>query len=509
MAPPPSGGFHRRGLSDNAAVMQRRGLRADFIINLGGAASSLLVMMVTVPLFVGQIGAARYGALSLIWILLGTMGFLDLGLSRAVVNILARTDHADRPTRERIFVTALALNLAMGAVGGSVLIFGGIALFSHFISVPPAMLPEVNKAMPWVAALLPLALMNGVGIGCLESRDHFLAANLLQLAGTLAIQIVPLVFAFAVSPKIDVVVPAAVMARGASVLIVLAFAWRLERSGGWPRPDLATTARLLRYGSWVSVSNIISPLLVSLDQMVLAAVLGVASVTYYAVPFSLVMKSQIVAAAVSRTLFPRMSRAPEDEARQLARRAVGGLCYSYGAMCLAGIFLMRPFLALWMGPGFAVPAAPLGQILLLGAWFNGLAFISFELLQARGRPHVPALLHMLEIGPFFAALWYMTHRFGPVGTALVWTLRMAIDSVLFMAVSRHGLGAVLRLAPMALILIGAAFYAHLHVSTLPVTLAIAAAALAGTAVLAVTLDAALRAMIAQAARQLRQVLGAA
>lgn len=492
-------------MSDNAAGMQRRGLRTDFVINLGGAAASLVVMMVTVPLFVGQIGTARYGALSLIWILLGTMGFLDLGLLRAVVNVLARTDPADKPARERVFVTALGLNLAMGALGGAALLFGGIALFSHFITVPPAMLPEVTKALPWVAALLPLALMNGVGIGCLESRDHFLAANLLQLAGTLAIQIVPLAVAFGVSPQIDVVVPAAALARGASVLVVLAFAWRLERSGGWPRPDRRTTAGLLRYGSWVSVSNIISPLLVSLDQVVLAAVLGVASVTYYAVPFSLVMKSQIIAAAASRTLFPRMSRAPEGEARDLARRAVAGLCYSYGAICLAGVFLIRPFLVLWMGPGFAVHAAPLGQILLVGAWCNGLAFISFELLQARGRPHLPALLHVLEIGPFLAALWYLTHRFGAVGTALAWSGRMALDSLLFMAVSRHGVSAVLRLAPMALVLAGAALYAHLHVSPLPEALALAAAALLLTA----GLDATLRTAIAQAARQVRQALRAA
>jgi O-antigen/teichoic acid export membrane protein len=477
--------------------MQRNGFRTNFIINLGGAASALLVTLATVPLFVGQIGAARYGVLSIIWILLGTMGFLDLGLSRAATNALARIDHDDKVARERIFLTALCMNFVMGLLGAAALLVGGLALFAHVISLPPEILPEVNRALPWVAGLLPLALMNGVGIGSLESRDHFLAANLLQLAGTLAIQIVPLLCALAIGPRLEIVVPAAVLSRAASVVLVIGFAWRYERSGRMPHLDRTTTTNLLRYGSWVSVSNIISPLLISLDQMVLGAVLGVAAVTFYAVPFSLVMKSQIFAAAVSRTLFPRMSRETERDAQQLARRAVGGLSYSYGAICLAGVLLMRPFVTLWMGPQFAAVAVPLGQIFLLGAWFNGLAFIPFELLQAQGRPHLSALLHVIEIGPFFAVLWYLTHKFGLTGAAVAWVLRMAIDSLLFFLVSRHGARATLRLLPVALILLAALLFVHVMTLSLLATVVCAAAGVGLILALGFVLDETTRVMVVQ------------
>ncbi|MFC0205079.1 flippase [Novosphingobium soli] len=432
--------------------MQRKGFRAHFIVNVGGAIATLVVMLVTVPLFVGEIGPARYGVMSIIWILLGTMGFLDLGLSRAATNALARIDPSDKRERESIFVTALGLNGVMGLLGGIVLVTGGIALFSHVMTVPPQLLPEVRWALPWVAGLLPLALMNGAGIGSLESRDHFLTANLLQLTGTVAIQTVPLLCAVFIAPRLEVVIPAAVCARGASVVLVIAFAWRSERSGSLPRLNGGRAKEMLRYGGWVSIGNTLNPLLTSLDQMVLGAVMGVASVTYYAVPFSLVMKSQIFAAAASRTLFPRMSRVSEPEAQRLARAAVGGLSYGYGAICVAAILMMHPFISFWMGPDFARVAAPLAQILLVGAWFNGLSFIPFELVQAQGRPHLPALLYLLELGPFFALLWFLTHRFGLTGAALAWALRMALDSLLFFLVSRHAGGALLRLVPMALIL---------------------------------------------------------
>ena len=472
--------------------MQSRGFRAHFIVNVGGQAATLLLMLVTVPLFVGQIGEARYGVLSIIWILLGTMGFLDLGLSRAATNALARIHPEQKTEREKVFLTALAINGLMGCLGGAVLVAGGIALFAHVISVPPQIAPEVGRAVPWVAGLLPLALMNGAGIGTLESRDRFLAANLLQLTGTLAIQIVPLLCALTISPRLEVVVPAAVCARGGAVILVVVFAWWSERSGAWPRLDLATAKALLRYGSWVSIGNTLSPLLTSMDQMVLGATLGVASVTYYAIPFSLVMKSQIFAAAASRTLFPRMSRVAEVEAKRLAEATVGALAYGYGALCVGAIVMMRPFITIWMGPAFADVAAPLAQIMFLGAWFNGLSFIPFELVQAQGRPYLPALVFTLELAPFFGLLWYLTTMFGLTGTALAMAIRMTIDSLLFFFVSHHAGQAQLRLLPMAATLLATTLFARFVPLTLPLAILVAAGGTIGAFGLGFLLDKTIR-----------------
>jgi hypothetical protein len=70
----------------------------------------LAVAIVTVPIYVHHVGDARYGVISIVWILLGYFGFLDLGLSRASTNALSKLRDAPQPDRARVLLTTMTLN---------------------------------------------------------------------------------------------------------------------------------------------------------------------------------------------------------------------------------------------------------------------------------------------------------------------------------------------------------------------------------------------------------------
>jgi O-antigen/teichoic acid export membrane protein len=102
----------------------------------------IAVAFVTIPIYLHHVGEARYGVISIVWVLLGLFGFLDLGLSRAVTNALAKLRTAPQAHRARVLLTTFALNLGIGLIGGLVLyIFGGL-LLRYFISVPDALGPR-------------------------------------------------------------------------------------------------------------------------------------------------------------------------------------------------------------------------------------------------------------------------------------------------------------------------------------------------------------------------------
>ena len=182
----------------------------------------------TVPIYIRHIGDARYGVLSIVWVLLGYFGFLDLGLSRAAANAMARLRDAPQEARARVLVTTLALNLGLGLFGSFCLfVFGGY-LLQHFIAVPDVLKPEIAQAFPWIVGLVPLALVSGVGIGALESRERFLLANVLQVAGMSIGQIAPVILAVAVSPSLAVVIPAAATAQALTMIAILIAVYRIE-----------------------------------------------------------------------------------------------------------------------------------------------------------------------------------------------------------------------------------------------------------------------------------------
>jgi O-antigen/teichoic acid export membrane protein len=414
----------------------QRAVLTNFMFNVGGTVLPLAASLVTVPIYIAQIGAERYGILAIVWLLLGYFGFLDFGLSRASTNALSRIEPSNNLERGKVIVTALYLNAALGLLGGLILYAASGFLMSRFANLSTGLAAEVHAAMPWVALMLPVALVSGIGAGALESRERFLASNMFQTVGGVLGQVVPVLCALFISPSLTVVIPAALLTRLACTVGIWVFVVRMEAPVNFACFDRARVRALIGYGAWVSVSSLLSPLLETFDQILIGALLGPAAIAHYAVPMSLSLRTQVMALALAKTLFPRLSRLNPAEAKILARRAIVTLSFAFGAVCGSAILLVDPFLKLWVGADFATQAAPVAQILMVGAFFNGIAFLPFSLLQGQGRPDLAAKIHAAEVVPFLGAVYLLTTQLGLAGAALAWTLRTTIDCVAMLRVSR-------------------------------------------------------------------------
>jgi O-antigen/teichoic acid export membrane protein len=438
------------------ALIQNR-LKSNFAFTVIGMVIPIAIALVTVPLYISYIGAARYGVLSIIWIFLGYFGFLDFGLSRASANALAKLAHASKKEWDGVLLTSLYLNLLLGAIGGIVLYFAGKLLLHYVLPVTDTINAEVETAYPWIASMLPLALLAGVSRGAIESRERFFVINVLDLIGFILGQFIPILCVIIAGPSLAFVIPAAFLARALSVALNLGWIIRVEKLRKFWAFDRSRLKELLGFGAWVSVTNVVSPLLTSIDQFLVGSTIGAVAVAYYAVSMNLVTRGQIFAPALARILFPRFSRLPPDEAMLLAKKAVVALGYGFGAICGPAIIIGGPFMELWMGADFASHATPVIEMLLIGTWINGIALIPYSLLHGQGRPDLVAILHALELLPFIVILWLLVHQFGLTGAALAWTGRVAIDAALLFSAARFSPYPLLRLIP-ALVLVLASYF---------------------------------------------------
>ena len=482
--------------------MSGKAFSANLVYNVFGALLPIVTSLGTVPFYIHQIGLARYGVVTISWVLLGYFGFLDFGLSRASANALAKLGTASSRERSPVLVTAFCCNLGLGLIGGVILYAVGHLVLLHLVKVPGSLLGETSAAYPWMAAMLPLGMLSGVATGALESRDRFLTSNMLSTFGTMTGQVLPLICAYLIGPSLEVVIPATLLSRALAVALSYAVVIRSE----WPISlfdvDLIWMRRLLGYGSWVSVSSILNPILDTSNQLIVGAMLGAAAVANYSIPMTLALRSQVFATALARTLFPRNSRVSQAEADENTRNATMSLAYGFGMICAPAIFLSGPFLRLWVGPRFAFESVAVAQIVMFGAWSNGIAFIPYGLIQARGKPHITAKVGLVEIIPFLLILWLLISNMGLPGAAWAWTIRVTINLGALLWLSGSFNRDVWRLAPALVLMSVALAIARLMPMTGVVAIGFALPFALCFAVLSYRLDPVLRKVVLAAARRI-------
>ena len=94
------------------------------------------------------------------------------------------------------------------------------------------------------------------------------------------------------------------------------------------------------------------------------------------------------------------------------------------------MFLVEPFLTIWVGQDISEKAAPLGELFFLGIWIGGLAEIPYSMLQGKGRPDIVAKLQVIQFVPFLLILYIAIQIWGIKGAAITWVVRHVIGAVL-------------------------------------------------------------------------------
>jgi O-antigen/teichoic acid export membrane protein len=392
----------------------------------------------------------------LIWVVVGYFSFLDMGLGRAVtVAVAASRAGGDTSRAHELQVLATVSGLLVGVGTAMALLLGwGIATWGEpFHLSSPQLSQEVAQALLWMLPSLPLLLLSSTLRGHLEGAGAFRALNLVRIPSGAMLILGPCLSALytpdlswacisiGVVRLVQVVALLALVAKAVE-LNLGAFLNALMRSR-----NAASLRPLLTFGGWVTLSNIVGPVIVYVDRFVIGALLSAGAVALYAVPFDVVSRLPILIAALCSVLLPELARMSHSltmdqrDGQALMRLVSRSSGYSAGLMVfVVGVAWMLTPWALrgWMGPEFADQSTKVTQLLLLAFGVNALAQIPFTALQACGLARSVALLHVGELLPYGFVLMLLISNFGIEGAAWAWLLRGIADYVLLAWLwSRH------------------------------------------------------------------------
>lgn len=410
--------------------------------NLFGFCAPMVVAFFSIPLFIDGLGADRFGALTLVWMLVGYFSILDFGMGRAMTKMSA---HYLGVGRERempgVFWTALWMMTALGVAGMLALIGASGWLAGEALHIPAELREEVRRSFLVVSVGLPVTVMITGLIGMLETHQHFKLINLVRVPLGIATYAAPLAvlpFTNSLVWVVSVLIAVRVIEFAIFFGCCLGLIPALRRTMRW---DVAQVRPMLTFGGWMTVSNVALPLMIHIDRFVIGAARTLTEVAYYANPAEIVVKFLILPRALVSAMFPPMTMhlaRGSREADALFGRAVKLLVLLLFPAALALYTVAPEFLELWLGSEFAGPGGGVLRWLTAGILVYGMTYLPFSLLQSAGRPDVSAKWHVLELPLFLAAAWWATGRWGITGMAVAWGVRGLMDvAVLFPAALRH------------------------------------------------------------------------
>ncbi|WP_299873363.1 flippase [uncultured Cocleimonas sp.] len=417
----------------NTNLLGGRKLARNVIWNLLGAVIPILVAIIAIPILIKGLGSARFGVLTLAWVVVGYFSLFDLGLGRALTKLVAeklgKGQNDDIPS---LIWTAMSMMLVLGVIGAIVVSAISSWLVSDALNIPLKLQPETIISLYMLAASIPIVISTTGLRGVLEAHQRFGLVNAVRIPLGISTFLGPM----AVLPFSDSLIPVVavlVIIRLIFFCVYLTLCLNVEpklRKMVKVRRDMIMA--LISFGGWMTISYIVGPILVYMDRFIIGSVVTMAAVAYYATPNEIVTKLSIISNALMGVIFPAFAASfAQDRTRAafLFNQAINYIFIILFPIVLIMVTFSFEALSLWVGKEFAFNSSLVMKLLVIGAFINSFAYVPLGLIQAAGRPDLTAKLHLTELPFYLLVLWWLLGAYGIVGAAIAWVLRATVDAI--------------------------------------------------------------------------------
>lgn len=372
-----------------------------------------------------ELGVERFGLFSIILAIVGYASIFDVGITRSVIREIAIYKKNNDEVL-KILSTSIIIVLLLGSIAGLMIgIFNseiaGLLNVSHLI------VNDFVKSLIVVAFSIPLYLLTQVWCSLLEGKEEFLNLNIYKTySGTLVV-LLPAI-ALLVDSTLTSAIIGLLIARFLSFFLIQ---WYCREYSIKFKFYKDVFDRLIKFGGWVAVSNLISPLMSYFDRFILANKMGSAVVGFYTAPSEAISRVGMLPSAIARTIFPMLS------SREANSQQIKKLSYILIFICVVPVscflaYFSKEIMTIWLGNEYALHSFVIFQILLLGLVFNSIAQIPFTSIQSKGKSKTTAILHLCELFPYLFLLYYLIEKYGLIGAAWAWAIRMLVDLLLLL-----------------------------------------------------------------------------
>lgn len=416
----------------------------NILWNFAGNGLLLAVMFFSAPFIIRALDVNLFGVYTLIGVVIGYFSFLQLGLGTASIKYISQyLAEKDERRVSSTFWSCLAMYLSVGVCGTVVIALSSRILVERFFRVPPGLEATAIIALRIGSLGFLAALVLGMMGGVIQAMGRFDIFNKVGVS-LAALQIALAVILLKTGFSLREIVVSNIVIQAVGILAYTQVIFKSLPFLRGPSLDIGALARLFKFGGFVTISSVLNPILTNIDKLFITALRSVASLTYYAVPYSLIGKLSVMPFALSSVIFPAFSSlqhsSDERFRRELHSRAILYLAFMSAFFAVFFLIFGRAFLSAWLGEDFADRSSAILAVLAIAGFINAVAWPSFVALQGLERPHIPALFHLIETAVYIPSAYLLIVKFGGVGAAYAWLLRVLLDTLLLHAAASRLFG---------------------------------------------------------------------
>lgn len=374
-----------------------------------------------------ELGIEEFGLFTLILSIVGYASIFDIGITRSVIREIAIYKHNKKEVI-KILSTSTLIILLLGILAAFLIIIFNIQI-TNLLKVSANIKEEFNLCLIIMSLSIPFFLVTQVWCSLLEGKEEFLKLNIYKSISSTLVILLPAIGLFW-GQSLTYVIIGLLISRIIAMLLIFKFCkgYRFVITF-----DKLVFNRLITFGGWIAISNIISPIMSYFDRFILANRMGSDVVGFYTGPSEAIARIGIFPSAIARTIFPMLSSNQMDSFK-IKKISYVLIIISVVPFALFFAGFAEEILSLWLGDSFALKSSSVFQILILGLVFNSVAQVPFASIQASGNSKATALLHLIECLPYIVLLWWLITHYGIIGAAWAWTIRMLIDMILLIII---------------------------------------------------------------------------
>ena len=228
-----------------------------------GVAIPAILFVLMIPVIIDNFGVERFGYISLFWVVLSVSSILDLGVSRALTNYVAKNRNNKIALQSVWSVIVILSLLCLGIT--TILVYSSSTLTQFYTDGSSVLQSELNIAIQQLCYAIPMVILYSVIKGTIEGSGDFRVTAIIKIVMSLII-VLPLVFVNEGDANLTYVADILIISRLTGLIVI--FYIYIGRF----KPNIinlkAPVYTIFKYGGFVAISTFCSAFLVYSDRFI-------------------------------------------------------------------------------------------------------------------------------------------------------------------------------------------------------------------------------------------------